>query len=99
MTPFVQACAHGLWKLRAADVTERRDAFHEEPRLPPDERAYLDDYARSGFDRGHLAPAADMPDEKAQHESFTLANMIPQDPAEQPRAVVRHRVRRAWPCP
>jgi endonuclease G len=66
--------------LDAAVATERKDTFHEESRLSPDERADLDDYARSGFDRGHLAPAADMPDEKAQHESFSLANMIPQDP-------------------
>jgi endonuclease G len=66
--------------LDAAVATERKDTFHEEPKLPPDERADLDDYARSGFDRGHLAPAADMPDDQAQHESFSLANMIPQDP-------------------
>src|SRR3954468_12984499 len=66
--------------LDAAVATERKDTFHEESRLPPDERADLDDYARSGFDRGHLAPAADMPDEQAQHESFSLVNMIPQDP-------------------
>src|SRR3954451_5618571 len=66
--------------LDAAVATERKDTFHEESRLPPDERADLDDYTRSGFDRGHLAPAADMPDEQAQHESFSLANMIPQDP-------------------
>jgi endonuclease G len=36
--------------LDAAVATERKDTFHEEPRLPPDERADLDDYARSGFD-------------------------------------------------
>jgi DNA/RNA endonuclease G (NUC1) len=66
--------------LDAAVATERKDTFHEEVKLPPDERADLDDYARSGFDRGHLAPTADMPDEQAQHESFSLANMIPQDP-------------------
>ena len=34
--------------------TKRKDTFHEEPRLPPDESADLDDYARSGFNRGHL---------------------------------------------
>jgi endonuclease G, mitochondrial len=31
--------------LKAAVATERKDTFHEEPRLPPDERADLDDYA------------------------------------------------------
>jgi len=53
-------------------------AFHAEPRLPPEERAELVDYKRSGFDRGHLVPSANEPTPKAQQESFSLANMIPQ---------------------
>ena len=59
---------------------ERHNDFHHEDRLAPGDRAELKDYARSGFDRGHLAPCADMPTEQAQEQCFTLANMIPQDP-------------------
>jgi endonuclease G, mitochondrial len=66
-------------QLEAAEGLERDNRFHAEPRLPRSQRAELSDYARSGLDRGHLAPNGNMPDRRAQRESFSLANMVPQD--------------------
>lgn len=62
--------------LKAAKDLSRENTFHTESRLPPFARAELSDYARSGYDRGHMAPNGDMPDRRSQHESFTLANML-----------------------
>ena len=40
------------------------------------------DYKGSGFDRGHLAPAADMAwSIKSAHDSFLMSNMSPQTPS------------------
>lgn len=60
---------------------KRVNSFHPDERLPPIERSELSDYARSGYDRGHIAPSGDMFDPRSQDESFSLANMIPQEPS------------------
>jgi endonuclease G len=83
--------AEHLTRQRVADAEEmtRENAFHPEPSLPPAERAELKDYQRSGFDRGHMAPSGDMPDPQSQQESFSLANMVPQNPENNRRLWAR----------
>lgn len=67
-------------RVEEARSMTRVNSFHPDSNLPLNERSELSDYARSGFDRGHMAPSGDMPDPRSQEESFSLANMIPQDP-------------------
>ena len=66
--------------LNDAKDEERTNNFYADPRLPRGARAELSDYRGSGLDRGHLANAADQPDQQSMIQSFALSNMVPQDP-------------------
>lgn len=64
---------------RLVAAVPRSDRFLPDPDLPKGQRAELEDYRASGYDRGHMAPAADMRwSAQAMRESFYLSNMAPQ---------------------
>ena len=63
-----------------AQGNRRADHFFAETRIPQSERAELEDYQGSGFDKGHMAPAADMATDESMAQSFSLANIVPQYP-------------------
>lgn len=57
---------------------ERTDWFDEDPMVKGVKVRHAD-YTHSGFDRGHMAPAADMKwDKQAMVESFYMSNICPQ---------------------
>lgn len=66
-------------RLTAARGLKRINSFFEEERIPSPDRSYLKDYARSGFDRGHLSPSGNASTAEAQAATFSLANMVPQN--------------------
>lgn len=61
--------------------SERGNNFREDPEVPDQHRSTLKDYAKSGYDRGHMAPAANFTyNSTVMSESFYLTNMMPQVP-------------------
>ncbi|MGN0740846.1 MAG: DNA/RNA non-specific endonuclease [Treponema sp.] len=67
-----------LDKNKTQKNVKRNDKFRSDPQVATGS-ASLDDYKKSGFDRGHLAPAADLTYSKeTMSDSFFLSNMSPQ---------------------
>ena len=69
------------YELTAEEVQgteERNDKFTADPCISSN-AVISSDYTRSGYDRGHMAPAADMKwSKQAMEESFYMTNICPQ---------------------
>jgi len=73
--------AYQLTPKNALGCDVRSDKFASDKSLPKDQRSEPRDYARSGYDIGHMAPVGDMSwSDITQHESFILSNTSPQLP-------------------
>jgi len=56
--------------------------FAEDPQIPHGAQGHRDDYKHSGFDMGHMAPAADFRySDGAMNQTFLLSNAVPQEPS------------------
>lgn len=61
------------------DGERQKSDFAEDKGIEPRFRSKLDDYRGSGYDRGHMAPAANHKgSQKAMDETFSLSNISPQ---------------------
>lgn len=70
------------WQVIASDLGEgeRQNDFRPDPDIPKGcPRITHNDFARSGYDRGHLCPSGDRTsDEETNSATFLMTNMIPQ---------------------
>ncbi|AOA64937.1 Mitochondrial nuclease [Komagataella phaffii CBS 7435] len=65
--------------LASHNADRKNSFFKEDEQIPSIFRARLKDYFRSGYDRGHQAPAANAKfSQNAMDETFFLTNMSPQ---------------------
>lgn len=74
-----------MWQLTEDHVMRRKDGvwneYREDTELPSEISSTLDDYASSGYDRGHMCPGGDCNwDDVGRDETFVLSNMCPQNP-------------------
>ena len=74
-----QWVAWELTKKETQGTEERSNDFQPDPDVKG-AQVVTKDYTHSGYDRGHMAPAADMKwSKKAMKESFYMSNICPQD--------------------
>ncbi|NPD92787.1 DNA/RNA non-specific endonuclease [Xylanibacter muris] len=71
------------WELTASETegtVKRYDDFTPDPDIPAPHQVNTDDYKGCGYDRGHMAPAADMKwSRQAMKECFYMSNICPQN--------------------
>ena len=71
------------WELTAEEAegtVPRADDFLPDPQVAEAYRVTTADYRGSGYDRGHMCPAADMKwSYKAMNDCFYMTNICPQD--------------------
>jgi len=73
--------AYELTREEITGTVKRTDRFRPDGEIVTGS-AQLSDYKGSGYDRGHLAPAADMGmTAESMNESFLMSNMSPQSPS------------------
>jgi len=69
-----------LTKEETQGEAPRKSYFKEDKEIPTGSQS-IQDYVGTGYDRGHLVPAADMRmTEESMKESFLMSNMSPQNP-------------------
>lgn len=69
-----------LTKKMIKGSAKRSNLFNADPKVN-NESAHTSDYTNTGFDRGHLLPAADMKlNQRAMDDTFFMSNISPQKP-------------------
>ncbi|MFW6366492.1 MAG: DNA/RNA non-specific endonuclease [Spirochaetota bacterium] len=73
--------AYILTRNELKGTASRKSYFRKDPLVTTGSASH-DDYTNSGYDRGHLAPAADMVENDTKmKESFYMSNVSPQEPS------------------
>lgn len=89
--------SYELEKNNLRNCAQRMNNFRVDPAVSTGS-ATLNDYAKSGYDRGHLVPAGDMKiSSEAMKDTFFMSNMAPQPPKfNQGKWAQLENLMRAW---